>query len=62
MNNSRTILTKMISVSRNCRFTLDLHQIFTKKLDERDLEILLRWIQIIEEERRIEIDRSKKKF
>ena len=52
----------MISVSRNCRFTLDLHQIFTKKLDERDLEILLRWIQIIEEERRIEIDRSKKKF
>jgi len=59
---NRRILPKMISVSRNCGFTNQLNQIFEEKLSDQDLEILHRWLQIVEEERNIEINREKRKF
>ena len=41
MANQRTILPEMISVSRNCVFTNQLHAIFAEKLEDADFEILL---------------------
>ena len=51
MSNSRSILPELISVSRNCRLTNDLHSILSKKLDDADFETLHRWLQIVEEEK-----------
>ena len=62
MANSRTILPEMISVSRNCGFTLQLHKIFEEKLEDADFEILHRWLQIVEDEKKIEVNRGMKKF
>lgn len=59
---NRNILPKMISVSRNCGFTNQLNQIFEEKLSDKDLEILHRWLQIVEEETRLEVNREKRKF
>jgi len=62
MANQRTILPEMISVSRNCGFTLQLHKIFEEKLEDSDFEILHRWLQIIEDEKSLDINREVKKF
>ena len=62
MANSKTILPEMISVSRNCGFTQQLHQILTEKLSDADFEILHRWLQIVEEETRLEVSREKRKY
>ena len=61
MVNNR-ILPKMISVSRNCGITNQLNQIFEEKLSDKDLELLHRWLQIVEEETRLEVNREKRKF
>ena len=60
--NARIIYSDMIQVSRNCGFTNQLHQIFSEKLDEKDFEILHRWLQIVEEETKLEVNREKRKF
>lgn len=62
MANSRTILPEMISASRNCGVTQQLHQILTEKLSDADFEILHRWLQIVEEETRLEVSREKRKY
>lgn len=62
MANKRSILPEMISVSRNCVFTNQLHSIFAEKLDDADFEILHRWLQIVEDEKRLEVNRGMKKF
>ena len=62
MANKRSILPEMISVSRNCGFTLQLHKIFEEKLEDADFEILHRWLQIVEDEKRLEASRVVKKF
>jgi hypothetical protein len=62
MANSRTILPEMISVSRDCVFTQQLHQIFTEKLSDTDFEILHRWLQIVKEETSLEVNREKRNF
>jgi len=62
MANKRTILPEMISVSRNCGFTIQLHKIFEEKLEDADFEILHRWLQIVEDEKRLEARREMKKF
>lgn len=62
MTNKRAILPEMISVSRNCVFTNQLHKIFEEKLEEADFEILHRWLQIVTEERKIDVNRGMKKF
>ena len=54
MSRNATI-QKMISVSRNCVFTFQLHKIFEEKLSDEDFEILNRWLQIINEETTIKI-------
>ena len=56
----RNLLPEMISVSRNCGFTLELHKILTEKLADSELEVLHRWLQIIEEERDMEIKSAKR--
>lgn len=53
---------KMITVSRNCGFTLQLHKIFEEKLSDEDFEILNRWLQIVNEETTIKINNEKRKF
>jgi hypothetical protein len=62
MANQRSILPEMISVSRNCGFTLQLHKIFEEKLEDADFEILHRWLQIVEQENKLEVSREVKKF
>jgi len=62
MANKRSILPEMISVSINCGFTTQLHTILSEKLTEYDIEILHRWLQIVEDEKKIEINREKRKF
>ena len=62
MANSRTILPEIISVSRNCGFTTQLHQILSEKLTDADFEVLHRWLQIVEQERNLEVSRAKNKF
>ena len=62
MANQRTILLEMISVSRNCVFTLQLHKIFEEKLKDDDFEILHRWLQIVAEENKLDVSREVKKF
>lgn len=57
-----TILPKMITVSRNCGFTLQLHKIFEEKLSNDDFEILNRWLQIVNDETIIKINKEKRKF
>lgn len=57
----REILPKMITVSRNCGFTLQLHKIFENKLSNEDFEILNRWLQIVNEETTIKINNEKRK-
>ena len=52
----------MITVSRNCGFTLQLHKIFEDKLSNEDFEILNRWLQIVNEETTIKINNEKRKF
>lgn len=59
---NKTILSKMISVSRNCGFTLQLHKIFEEKLSDEDVEILNRWLQIVSDETTIKINNEKHKF
>lgn len=58
----RDILPKMISVSRNCGFTQQLHTIFEEKLSNEDFEILNRWLQIVDDETTIKINSEKRKF
>lgn len=62
MANARTILPELISVSRNCGFTMQLHQILSDKLEDTDFEILHRWLQIVEEEKRNDSRRHINKF
>ena len=62
MANSRSILPEMISVSRNCGLTMDIHKILSEKLSDGDFETLHRWLQIVEQERQININREKRKF
>lgn len=61
MTNKR-ILPELISVSRNCGFTLQLEKILSEKLSDSDLEVLHRWLQIVKEERDLEINREKRKY
>ena len=56
----RNVLPKMISVSRNCGFTTQLNTIFNEKLDNTDLEVLSRWLQIVEDETRMKVNKAKK--
>ena len=58
----REILPKMIIVSRNCGFTLQLHKIFEEKLSNEDFQFLNRWLQIVKEETTIKINNEKRKF
>lgn len=59
---NKNVLPKMISVSRNCGFTLQLHTILSEKLSDHEFEILRRWLQIVEDEKISEINREKRKF
>lgn len=62
MANSRTILPELISVSRNCRLTNDLHVILSEKLDDADFETLHRWLQIVEEEKKMNTNNKLRNF
>jgi len=62
MANKRTILPEMISVSRNCQYTIQLHRILSEKLEDSDFEIFHRWLQIVEDEKKLNINSEVKKF
>jgi hypothetical protein len=49
--NDRIILPKMSTVSRNCRLTQELHAILQEKLTPYELDMFLRWLQVVEEEK-----------
>lgn len=57
-----TIRTKLASVSRDCGFTIQLAGILNEKLSQEDLNILDRWLQIVEDEKRTEVNRAKNSF
>lgn len=56
------ILPKMVSVSRNCGITNDVERILKEKLDEQELNIFYRWLQIIDSQKDIDINNAKRKF
>ena len=56
------ILPKMVSVSRNCGITTQLNKIFEEKLSKQDLDILHRWLMIVEEETNLDVSREKRKI
>lgn len=60
--NKKSILPEMCSVSRNCGLTSELHEILSEKLSDYDFQILHRWLQIVEQEKNMEISRNKNKF
>ena len=62
MANKRSILPEMISVSRNCGFTTELHKILSEKLSDYDFEVFHRWLQIVEQENKLDVSREVKKF
>ena len=53
------VLPEMIKVSRNCGFTSELHTIISAKFTDHEIEVLHRWLQIVNEERNIEVGRAK---
>ena len=56
---SKNLLPQLVSVSRNCGFTLQVNRILNEKLTEEEFEIFNRWLQICEEEKRIAVNQSK---
>lgn len=62
MANARTVLPEMISVSRNCPLTRDLHQILSEKLEGYDFEVLHRWLQIVEQEIELKKHKARNNF
>lgn len=62
MANARSVLPEMIRASRNCGLTNELHQILSEKLTDHDFDVLHRWLQIVEQERNMEVSREKRKF
>jgi hypothetical protein len=54
---AKNILPELVSISRNCRLTNQLEVILSDKLDDSDLEILHRWLQIVQEEKTISKNR-----
>jgi hypothetical protein len=59
---NRNMLPELISVSRNCGFTNELNKILKEKLSDYDFEVLHRWLQIVAEEKTLEVNREKRKF
>jgi len=57
---NKNILPQMVSVSRNCRLTSELHQKIVDKLDDSDIEDFRRWLRIIEDETRISINNKRR--
>jgi len=53
------ILSEMINVSRDCGFTRELHKIITNNLTEYEIDVMHRWLQIINSEKRIDINIAK---
>ena len=62
MANARSILPELIRASRNCGLTNELHSILSEKLTDHDFDVLHRWLQIVEQERNMEISKSKQRF
>jgi hypothetical protein len=62
MANARSILPELIRVSRNCGLTNELHSILSEKLTDHDFDVLHRWLQIVEQEKYIEVSREKNRF
>ena len=60
MANQRTILPELIRVSRNCAITNELYSILIQKLSDQEYETLHRWLQIVEDERNMEVSRKSK--
>ena len=59
---NRNLLPKMVAVSRNCVLTNQLCEIFKEKLTDTEINDLYRWLQIVEDEKNIEINRENRKF
>jgi hypothetical protein len=52
----------MVSVSRNCGITINVERILKEKLDEQELNLFYRWLQIIDSQKDIDINNVKRKF
>ena len=61
-NNIREVLPQMVSVSNNSRLTHEVAVVLTEKLTKAELASFKRWIQLIESEKQIEVNRNKNKF
>ena len=46
----KNILPDLVKVSRNCGLTVQMEQILKEKLSDVEMEIFLRWLQIVNEE------------
>jgi hypothetical protein len=53
------LLPEMIGVSRNCGFTSELHTVLMGKLTDYELEVFHRWLQIVKEEKKMDVTRAK---
>lgn len=48
---NRNLLPNMISVSRNCRLTIDLHKALIEKFSESELRDFQQWLQVVSQEK-----------
>ena len=55
----RDINNALTKVSRSCSYTHELSMIIKGKFTDYELSILERWLQIVEEEKRIEVNRTR---
>lgn len=44
------MFSKLVSVSRDCGYTRQLHQILNNKLTNEELDVFAQWLNIVKEE------------
>ena len=55
----RQMQSKMYELSNNSRITNSVIEVLFDKLDENELREFYRWLQIVESQRQLEINRAK---
>ena len=59
---SKNLLPQIVSASRNCGFSIQLNELIKEKFNDYEQEVFLRWLQIVEQEKQIKINQSKRKM
>ena len=59
---SKNLLPHIVSASRNCGFSQQVNDIIKEKFTDYEQEVFLKWLQIVEQEKQIKVNQSKRKF